>query len=169
MTAERQLAALYDDHAQALFAFVLNLTRDEADTRDVLQEIFLKLARKPSLLDNAESPRAFLLRMAHNLAIDQIRRRATRQANYDRLAAETVELFEASPDDPAFRDQLTVALAELPEDQRAVVHLKLWEEMTFEQIAMTLDIPPNTAASRYRYGIDKLRDRLRPIYEEMKQ
>jgi RNA polymerase sigma-70 factor (ECF subfamily) len=107
--------------------------------------------------------------MAHNLAIDQIRRRATRQANYDRLAAETVELFEASPDDPSFRDQLTVALAELPEDQRAVVHLKLWEEMTFEQIAMTLDIPPNTAASRYRYGIDKLRDRLRPIYEEMKQ
>jgi RNA polymerase sigma-70 factor (ECF subfamily) len=40
--------------------------------------------------------------------------------------------------------------------------------MTFEQIAATLDIPANTAASRYRYGIDKLRDRLRPIYEEMK-
>jgi len=168
MTAEKQLQQWYDEHAQALFAFVLNLTRDEADTRDVLQEIFLKLTRKPSLLDSAESPRAFLLRMAHNLAIDQIRRRTTRQANYDRLASEPVELFEASPDDPAFRDQLAASLAELPPDQRAVVHLKLWEEMTFEEIAATLDIPPNTAASRYRYGIDKLRDRLRPIYEEMK-
>jgi len=162
------LAQVYDEHAQALFAFVLNLTRDETDTRDVLQEIFLKLARQPSLLDKVHSPRAFLLRMAHNLAVDQIRRRTTRQANYDRLAAEPVELFEASPDDQTFRDQLAAALTELPPDQRAVVHLKLWEEMTFEEIAATLDIPPNTAASRYRYGIDKLRDRLRPIYEEMK-
>ena len=168
MSETLSLAQVYDEHAQALFAFVLNLTRDETDTRDVLQEIFLKLARQPSLLDKVHSPRAFLLRMAHNLAVDQIRRRTTRQANYDRLAAEPVELFEASPDDQTFRDQLAAALTELPPDQRAVVHLKLWEEMTFEEIAATLDIPPNTAASRYRYGIDKLRDRLRPIYEEMK-
>ena len=169
MAAPTSLESLYDEHAPALFAFVLNMTRDEADTRDVLQEIFLKLARQPSLLDKARSPRSFLLRIAHNLAIDQIRRRSTRQVNYDRLAAETVELFEPAPEEQAFRDQLASALAELPPDQRAVVHLKLWEEMTFEEIAATLDIPANTAASRYRYGLDKLRDRLRPIYEELKQ
>ena len=40
--------------------------------------------------------------------------------------------------------------------------------MTFEAIAETLGIPLNTAASRYRYGIDKLRERLRPLYEELK-
>jgi RNA polymerase sigma-70 factor (ECF subfamily) len=49
-----------------------------------------------------------------------------------------------------------------------VVHLKLWEGLTFEAIARLLDIPPNTAASRYRYGIDKLRTRLRPLYEEIR-
>jgi RNA polymerase sigma-70 factor (ECF subfamily) len=49
-----------------------------------------------------------------------------------------------------------------------VLHLKLWEKLTFDAIAQTLDIPPNTAASRYRYGIDKLRERLRPIYDEIK-
>jgi RNA polymerase sigma-70 factor (ECF subfamily) len=62
-----------------------------------------------------------------------------------------------------------VALGELPEEQRAVVHLKLWEGLTFEAIAGALDISPNTAASRYRYGLDKLRYRLRPLYEEMKK
>ncbi len=41
------LERLYDDHAQALFAFLLNLTRNEADTRDVLQDLFIKLARQP--------------------------------------------------------------------------------------------------------------------------
>ena len=40
--------------------------------------------------------------------------------------------------------------------------------LTFEQIAVALDISPNTAASRYRYGLDKLRGRLRPLYEEIK-
>ncbi len=55
----------------------------------------------------------------------------------------------------------------LPAEQRAVLHLKLWEELTFEQIAETLELSPNTAASRYRYGIDKLRDALRPVYEEI--
>lgn len=57
----------------------------------------------------------------------------------------------------------------MPEEQRAVVHLKLWGELTFEQIAAALEIPPNTAASRYRYALDKLRGRLRPLYEEMKK
>jgi RNA polymerase sigma-70 factor (ECF subfamily) len=59
-------------------------------------------------------------------------------------------------------------LGELPPEQRAVVHLKLWEGLTFEQIAASLDLPPNTAASRYRYALDKLRDHLRPLYEEIK-
>lgn len=49
-----------------------------------------------------------------------------------------------------------------------MVHLKLWEGLTFEQIAASLDLPPNTAASRYRYALDKLRDHLRPLYEEIK-
>ena len=60
------------------------------------------------------------------------------------------------------------ALDELPAEQRIVLQLKLWEGLTFEQIADALDIPANTAASRYRYGLDKLRERLRPLYEEIK-
>ena len=60
------------------------------------------------------------------------------------------------------------ALADLPPEQRAVVHLKLWEGWTFDAIAGAFDLPPNTVASRYRYGLDKLRERLRPLYEEIK-
>ena len=86
------------------------------------------------------------------------------------FGAEMLAVFApaADPDEAAFRAELSDALAELPPDQRAVVHLKLWEGLTFEAIAETLDLPPNTAASRYRYGLDKLRERLRPLYEELK-
>lgn len=46
-----------------------------------------------------------------------------------------------------------------------MVHLKLWEDLTFDQIAAALDVPLHTAASRYRYGLAKLRARLQPLYE----
>ncbi len=161
---------LYDEHAQALFAFLLNFTRDEDDTRDVLQEIFVKLARQPELLKAARDPRAFLIRLAHNAAIDLMRRRSTRARQHEQFGVEQSALFAGTidPDEAAFRAELSVALGELPAEQRAVVHLKLWAGLTFEQIAATLEIPLNTAASRYRYGLDKVRARLRPLYEEIK-
>jgi RNA polymerase sigma-70 factor, ECF subfamily len=161
---------LYDEHAQSLYAFLLNFTRDEADTRDLLQEIFVKLTREPKLLSGVREERAFLIRLAHNAAIDLIRRRGTRERTKENFAAEMVSIFAPTEnlDEEIFRNELAEALGELPEEQRAVVHLKLWEGLTFEKIAIVLDISPNTAASRYRYGLDKLRERLRPLYEEIK-
>ena len=161
---------LYDEHAQAVFAFLLNFTRHEADTRDVLQEVFVKLARRPEMLEGVRDERAFLLRLAHNLTIDLIRRRGTQEKHHEQLAAETLAVFApaAHPDESEFRKALGAALGELPAEQRAVVHLKLWEGLTFEQIAELLGIPLNTAGSRYRYGIDKLRGRLRPLYDEIR-
>ena len=165
-----EIERLYDSHAQPLYAFLLNLTRDEADARDVLQEVFIKLSRQPGLLDGMRDERAFLIRLAHNAAIDLIRRRGSRERTKEQFAAESHSLFAPSsePDERCFRDALSAALAALPSDQRAVVHLKLWEGLTFEAIAEALEIPANTAASRYRYGLDKLRERLRPLYEEIK-
>ncbi len=165
-----QLERLYDEHAQALFAFLLNFTRDENDTRDVLQEVFAKLARQPAALGTARDERSFLLRLAHNAAIDLMRRRGTRDKHHERFGSEQLAAFAPTddPDEAAFRAELAAALGELPPEQRAVVHLKLWSDLTFEQIAVALDIPLNTAASRYRYGLDKLRARLRPLYDEIK-
>ncbi len=164
------LERLYDEHAQALFAFLLNFTRDQNDTRDLLQEVFVKLARQPDLLEEARDERAFLIRLAHNSAIDLMRRRGARQKYHEEFQSEANSPFAASPDpdEAAFRAAPASALGELPPDQRAVVHLKLWEGLTFAQIAAALEIPPDTAASRYRYAIDKLRHRLRPLYEELK-
>ena len=164
------LARVYDDHAQALFAFLLNFTRHETETKDLLQDLFVKLAKQPSLLEAARDERTFLIRLAHNQAIDAMRRRGAREKKHEQFAAESVAVFvtSADPDERVFRQALAEALGELPPEQRAVVHLKLWEGLTFEAIAEACGIPLNTAASRYRYGLDKLRARLRPLYEEIK-
>ncbi len=170
MPAEFDLERVYDAHAQALFGYLLNFTRDEQDTRDALQEVFIKIARQPEVLATARDERAFLIRLARNIAIDLMRRRGARHKKHAQFGIEQISPFAPSADfdQAAFQTRLTAALGELPSEQREVVHLKLWTELTFEQIAATLDISPNTAASRYRYGLDKLRALLRPLYEEIK-
>ncbi len=163
------LERIYDEHAQALFSFLLNFTRAEADARDALQEVFRKIARQPELFPAMRDERGFLIRTAHNTAIDLMRRRATREKNYAGYSATVAQLFAqaATPDETKFREALAAALGELPPEQRSVVHLRLWHGETFEKIAALLGISINTAGSRYRYAIDKLRTRLRPIYEEI--
>lgn len=167
--SEADLERLYDEHAASLHAFALGLTRSVADTKDLLQDVFVKIARKPSLLVGVRDERGFLLRLIHHAAIDLFRRRAVRAARIETLEEEAPPLFARAedPDEAAFREALAGALTELPAEQRAVVHLKLWEGRTFDAIAEVLEIPLNTAASRYRYGLDKLRARLRPLYEEL--
>lgn len=169
MNGPDALEQLYDAHAGALFAFALNLTRCEPDARDLVQDLFHRLADRP-LPAGVRDPRGWLLRSLHHLSVDRIRRRDSRSRTEDRLAAESLDLFApaADPDEAAFRHELAAALGELPEEQRAVVHLRLWEGRTFEEIAELLDIPANTAASRHRYALEKLRGRLRPLYDEIR-
>jgi RNA polymerase sigma-70 factor (ECF subfamily) len=161
------LARLYDDHGPALFAFLLNVTRNEAETRDVMQEVFARLVARPERFDGVRDERGFLLRLSHNLAIDRSRRRLAHDHAVERASLEPAELFTSTPDPDtkAFQQAVASAMGELPEDQRAVVHLKIWEELTFAEIAEMLGIPANTAASRYRYALDKLEGLLRPLCE----
>jgi len=108
MRGDLDLEELYDDHAQALYALALELTRSDADTKDILQEIFTKLARQPGILKGVRNVRAYLLRLAHNAAIDLMRRRGTRDKYVQELGREMPEVFEWSNDvdEQAFRHAL---------------------------------------------------------------
>ena len=167
MPADRsQLEYLYDAHAAGLFRYFIGFVRCEADAKDLLQELFIRLAAQP-LPEAVGSERAFLWRMAHNLAIDWLRRHQVRRRAE---AAAPVEIFatHADPDQAELARRLTLALAGLPLEQRSVAQLKLWDGLTFEEIAEVQGIPLNTAASRYRYALEKLRSELRPLYDELK-
>ena len=160
------LERIHDEHVTAMYRLGLALLRDEAAVRDLLQDVFLKLAEGRVSDVEITDERSYLLRMIRHGALDRLRRDKVRRGY---AAAAPAELFNRSPDPDreAFRLQLEQALAGLPEEQREVVVLKLWEERTFDEISRICEIPLNTAASRYRYGLDKLRALLRPIYEEL--
>jgi len=167
---EHWLEGIYRDHAPALHRFLRRLTGNEADTHDALQEIFVRLARAPRLLEGVAAPRSFLFRLAHRLVIDRYRREEVRRQTVERAAREISPVAEPEPSlsDTLWQQRSVLAALEaLPLEQKAVVLLKVWENLTFAEIATVLDLPPNTAASRYRYALDKLRAALRPLHEDL--
>jgi len=167
---EDWLDDVYREHAPALFRFLIRLTQNEAETKDVLQEIFVRLAKSPGMLDGVVAPRSYVFRLAHRLVIDRHRRDQARQKYDDRAYQERDSAAGPEPlaGDAAWLQKiLGSSLENLPPEQKAIVLLKVWEEMTFAEIAGVLDISANTAASRYRYALDKLRDDLRPLHREL--
>lgn len=160
-----QLERLYDDHASGVFHYLNGIVKSEADAKDLLQDFFIKLAdvSMPTQIDNE---RAYLMRIAHRMAIDWLRRHASR-AKAESVHPQAMFASQDDPDADRFARRVECALHELPADQRSIAEMKLWQGLTFEQIAETQRIPLNTAASRYRYAIEKLRSLLRPLYDEI--
>jgi RNA polymerase sigma-70 factor (ECF subfamily) len=122
------------------------------------------------MLDGVAAPRSYLFRIAHRIVIDRHRRDETRRTAAELAASEIPATTGPEPsagDTLWLRKSVAAALDSLPLEQKAVVALKVWENLTFAQFAEVLDIPPNTAASRYRYALDKLRDALRPLHKDL--
>lgn len=140
-------------------------TRSLADAEDVVQEAFTRFWRHQRKLGG--EPMGLVLTSVRRAAWD-LARRNQRRSEREQLADET-----GGVDEPPFfeaenglaeerRLVLEAALRRLPAEQREVLVLKIWGERTFEQIAEQTGVPPNTAASRYRYALVALRKELNP-------
>lgn len=107
----------------------------------------LQLPNKP------DDPEHYCLRAFRNRALNH------RRGLWRRLAREweSVRWFEHEPDQDQAEAEAMRRLEELPAAQREVIVLKIWHDLTFEAIGNLLDISPNTAAGRYRYGLQKLK------------
>ncbi len=144
--------SLYEQKAAALILYGRALGLSHSESEDVLQETFMALLR----LENApDEPERYCLRAFRNRALNYRRsmwRRLTREL-------ESASWFEsASVDVDVEGETLAVeGLAALPAEQREVIVLKIWHDMTFDEIARLMELSPNTVAGRYRYGLNKLR------------
>lgn len=141
---------LYRRKAAELLLYGRALGLSHAEAEDVLQETFLALMQLP---EAPENPEHYCVRVFRNRAANVKRgwlRRLKREL-------ESKRWFERS-DEPSPAETVAMkCLERLPSTQSEVIVLKVWHEMTFDQIATLLDISPNTAAGRYRYGLEKLR------------
>lgn len=164
------LESLWNEHSGAVHSMLLAYCGNPNDAGDILQDLFLRLSRDPSTLATMKSPRAFLIVSARRLAIDLARKRSSELRRQE--SPEALAHFHPTPSAPRadkdLRNIIHAALQKLPSDQRAVIEAKLFHGKKLALIAEEQGVPLNTVASRLRYSLDKLRNELRPHYEDMK-
>ena len=143
-------------HELLLYGFALTGHRQDAE--DALQEALLRIAfRRVRSISNL---RAYLFRVVRNAALNIMRKkRSTRKR--ERAAATAEVFFEKRGESSEEVGALNRAVSSLRPEQREVVTMKIWGKATFDEIARRLEIPRDTAASRYRYGIAALRKAMR--------
>ncbi len=152
----RWIGRAYDRHAARLYRYALMLLGDTAGAADAVQQVFLALVRNSRGAERVDHEDRYLRRAVRNECFSALRRRR-REPAIAVGGAPLVEPVDRASGDPELRAAIDEALRALPPEQREVVHLKVFEGMTFQEIADVSDESINTVASRYRYAMDKLR------------
>jgi RNA polymerase sigma-70 factor (ECF subfamily) len=156
-SSETDVAALYDAHAVSLYRYLLTMLGRVSDAEDALQEVFLGVMRRRRR-GGIRNPRAYLWRAAHMQALQVLRRR--RRRDRECAAAELTWIDASQAEDPDLALDIDRAIRRLPPEQREVIALRIGEGLTFREVAEVLGIPLNTASSRYRRALARLRESL---------
>jgi len=155
---QRAFADLYDRFAGRLYRAALGMLGCREDAEDAVQEVFGAVLRSRQSLTTVQDLTAYLFTVLRRTA-----GRIAVQRNRRPVLSETAIAEAAAPADSAWKSggldghRLERALRTLPAEQREVIALKIDGELTFAQIGQVLGVSGNTAASRYRYGLEKLR------------
>lgn len=148
---------LLDEHGSTLLLYARQWAPGVADAEDAVQDGFLRIWRSGKARPEAAAPMLFAA--VKRAAIDRVRsdrRRGTREQKASLPQADAA-MFESRIEQDERRRAVEAVLSGLPIEQREVLVMKIWGEMTFDAIGASLGISPNTAASRYRYALNALR------------
>lgn len=149
---------LYGLYGESMYRYLSVKLGSALDAEDVLQQVLCRLVRYPLKIRLVRNPRAYVFRMARNEANRFLRSRlrAGHEAGSISEIAAAIEQTISGPDEGSTR-HISEALAKIPAEQREVIVLKVFEGLTFREIAGMRGESQNTVASRYRYGLEKLR------------
>jgi RNA polymerase sigma-70 factor (ECF subfamily) len=158
--SKEALSRIYEKYKRDLLLLAIALLNDTSGAEDVVHDVFVRFVEDSHRFRLTGSLKGYLLTCVANCA------RNRNRAAYVRAGITTnpLELSNSGSDDPSAAvvcneqlQQLSAAMAQLPYEQREVVMLHTHGAMAFDTIAESQGISVNTAKSRYRYGLDKLR------------
>jgi RNA polymerase sigma factor (sigma-70 family) len=152
-----------------LLAFIRRRVPDARDAEDILQDVFYRLVEANRLLMPIDHVTGWLFRVARNRITDLFREKRP-----ERFADELEDLLPSPDAGPEARyahnvlvDELTLAIDELPREQREVFVAHELEGRSFKEIAAETGVGVNTLLSRKRYAVLRLRERLQHLYDEL--
>jgi RNA polymerase sigma-70 factor (ECF subfamily) len=152
------LRRIYEKYKNDLLALAIALSNDKSVAEDAVHDVFVSFAQFAGKLQLRNSLKSYLSTCIANRVRDL--NRAKPQQTVHLVEAEVVRTDSNRPERLAMSAeesrQISVAMAQLPYEQREVIILHLQGGMTFKAIARSMDVSINTVQSRYRYGLDKL-------------
>jgi RNA polymerase sigma-70 factor (ECF subfamily) len=152
---------LYDRLGRAMMRVAGAILGDMAEAEDAVQDVFVELVRGRERLGRVVDLDAYVFAMLRHAALRRLDRRQRERRHLRQMGpAEAEKLDDGLGGLGGVGDELEAGLRSLPAEQREVVALKVDGGLTFAQIAAILNVSPNTAASRYRYALEKLRKAL---------
>jgi RNA polymerase sigma-70 factor (ECF subfamily) len=153
------LARIYEKYVHLLLSLAMGLLNNPHEAEDVVQDVFVSLAKGAAGFGLRGSLKAYLATCVVNRARDRLRSERVRHRHANECMAMSWET--EGPDRSLVYsercERLAQALAELPYEQREVVILKIKDSMKLKDIAKLRNVSISTAHGRYRYGMDKLR------------
>ncbi|MEN6428623.1 MAG: sigma-70 family RNA polymerase sigma factor [Phycisphaerales bacterium] len=156
------LARVYEKYIDAMLTLAMGLLSNRAAAEDVVQDVFLSFARSARNLRSQGNLRSYLATGVLNRVRDRRRQLYRQMVNLESVDEPVCE--SAGPDQAAILVEqiarLDQAVAELPQEQREVVLLRLKMDLKFRDIAKLQQTSVNTVLGRYRYGLDRLRSLL---------
>jgi RNA polymerase sigma-70 factor, ECF subfamily len=156
---------LYDRMSASVFGLVRRVLRDQAQSEEVAQEVFLEVWRSAPAYDSSRgTPATWVLTMAHRRAVDRVRSAQAAADRETRAAARDVERpfdeVSEAVHDRLERDEVRAALASLSDLQRQAVQLAFYGGYTYVEVSELLGVPLGTVKTRIRDGLIRLRDEL---------
>jgi len=160
--SDEALTRIYEKYLGRMLTLAMGLLNDRGAAEDVVQDVFVSFAQSRRTLRSRGSLSGYLAASVVNRVRDYRRRQRRRAASSDEQTDRAQGPM--SPDQAVILDEqaklLNDAIAELPDEQREVVLLRLKADMKFRDIAKLQRTSVNTILSRYRYSLEKLRSTL---------
>ena len=163
---ERSLAVLIERHKLKIYNFIYSKVADRDISEDIFQDTFIKVIktlRKGSYHEEGKFL-PWVMRISHNLIIDHFRKsnRIPIFENKDefdifQIIGDDVPNIESNMIDKQVVEDLKKLIVELPEDQREVLTMRLYKDMSFKEIAEVTGVSINTALGRMRYAVINIR------------
>jgi RNA polymerase sigma-70 factor, ECF subfamily len=144
-------------HQKGLYRMICRLTRDSGLAEDVVQEAFVKAYQKIALFEERSSFKSWLFRIGINTANNRLRARRADQISMENVQASVGATAERDLVYQDLQKLVAMELEKLPERQRTALSLRIFEDLSFNEIAQIMDCPYDTAKANYRHALLKLR------------
>ncbi len=151
---------LLEKHGSSLVLYARQWTGSHADAEEAVQDGFIRAWRRKQDERDVDRIVPYLFRAVKSAALDGWRKRTRRKKREIKASDDSYgrqPVFETRLEDQERNAEIQACLERIPAAQREVIVMKIWGDLTFKQIAKSLNVPQNTASSRYRRALDNLK------------